>query len=571
MVNPRFDHYDPREQVPAARRDRLAPVYPASEQLTSESIEQVIEAVLDDAVKLVEEHYDEAFRTKLALPPLAEAYRMVHRPRTEDEAKAGRRRLALDELMLLQLGVMMKRRHRREDFKAIALAWNKPIDAHIRARFPFELTTAQSDVIAEIAADLQSERPMNRLLQGDVGAGKTVVALYAMLMAVAGRHQAALMAPTELLAEQHHASISEMLAGSNVRIELLTASVKKSRRSEILERLATGEIDILIGTHALLTESVNFKSLAVAVADEQHRFGVHQRATLRAKSSDPHSSPHMLVMTATPIPRTMSLTVFGDLDISTIRELPPGRQRIITKHVPGAGAESDKVYKFVRERLDAGEQAYIVVPVIDESESGLTDIQSHFDRLSRGPLNGRRLAAVHGRLKRDDREAIMDRFRAGDLDALIATTVIEVGVDVPNATLMVIEHADRFGLAQLHQLRGRVGRGSRQSLCVLIADPVTDDGRARIEAIVKTSDGFEIAEKDLELRGPGELFGTRQSGLPPFRVASLPADLALLRLARKEAKAWIDANPLLQGERDALLRKRLLKAHGESLGLGDVA
>jgi len=574
MVNPKFDHYDPApapgsEPAPAARRDRLAPVYPASEQVTSETIEQVIETILDEALKLVEEHYDEAFRTKLALPRLDEAYRMVHHPATEDGAKAGRRRLAFDELMLLQLGVMMKRHHRREDLKAIALAWNEPIDVHIRARFPFELTKAQSDVIAEIAADLQSERPMNRLLQGDVGAGKTVVALYAMLMAVAARHQAALMAPTELLAEQHFASITEMLAGSNVRIELLTGSLKKARRPEILDRLANGDIDILIGTHALLTETVAFKSLAVAVADEQHRFGVHQRVTLRAKAADPSSCPHMLVMTATPIPRTMSLTVFGDLDISTIRDLPPGRQRIITKYVPQA--EADKVYEFVRQRLDAGEQAYIVVPVIEESDSGLKDIQSHYDRLSRGPLAGKRLAAVHGRLKRDEREAIMNAFRGSEIDALIATTVIEVGVDVPNATLMVIEHADRFGLAQLHQLRGRVGRGSRQSLCVLIADPVTDDGRARVEAIVKTTDGFEIAEKDLELRGPGELFGTRQSGLPPFRVASLPADLALLRLARKEAKAWIDANPLLVGERDAILKRRLLKAHGESLGLGDVA
>jgi ATP-dependent DNA helicase RecG len=525
--------------------------------------------VLDGALAQLEDHLHEAYRRKAALPELREAYRMVHRPRDEKEHATGRRRLAFDELFMLQLGVMFKRHHRQSALHSPPLKLSERIDAHIRARMPFQLTPGQNAVVKEIARDLQETRPMNRLVQGDVGSGKTVVALYAMLMAIASKHQAALMAPTELLAEQHFASISEMLRGARVKIELLTGSLKPAQRRDVHKRLEAGEIDLLIGTHALLTETVNFNSLGAAVIDEQHRFGVHQRATLRAKTSDPRSIPHMLVMTATPIPRTMSLTVFGDLDISTIKGMPPGRKPIITRHVSQAKAMD--VYEYVKKRLSQGEQAYIVVPVIDESESGMKAVKTHADWLNKGVLSRKRLASVHGRLKREEREAIMNEFRAGKIDALIATTVIEVGVDVPNASIMVIEHADRFGLAQLHQLRGRVGRGERRSLCVLIADPVTPDGQARIEAIVSTTDGFAIAEKDLEIRGPGELFGSRQAGAAPFRVADLPSDLDLLRMARRDAEKWIRENPTLAGERDALLRKRLLKTHGESLGLGDVA
>jgi ATP-dependent DNA helicase RecG len=325
---------------------------------------------------------------------------------------------------------------------------------------------------------------------------------------------------------------------------------------------------MVVGTHALLTEQVRFDSLALAVIDEQHRFGVHQRATLRAKTSDERSAPHVLVMTATPIPRTLALTIFGDLDVSTITELPPGRAPTITRFV--GSSERDTVYAYVAERLRLGEQAYVVVPVIDESTSGLTDVESHLAWLRSGPLRGCTLAALHGRLPREEREAVMGRFRDGALQALVATTVIEVGVDVPAATIIVIEHADRFGLAQLHQLRGRVGRGGRRGLCVLVADPVTPDGAARLEALVATSDGFAIAEKDLEIRGPGELIGARQSGLAPFRVADLPRDMDLLRLARRDAARWIEEHPTLAGERDALLKKRLLKLHGEALGLADV-
>jgi ATP-dependent DNA helicase RecG len=573
MVNPKWEAIKAREHVETSKshdhEGRLIPVYHATDSLPSAVIHDAIEAILDPAAAQLADHLADDYRQKNNLPSLGAAYRMVHRPADEDEIKLGRRRLAFDELLLLELGVMMKRFHRHDLLHAPQLKHTKKIAEHIEARIPFALTSSQRGVVTEIAKDLQDTRPMNRLLQGDVGAGKTVVALYAMLMAVAAGHQAALMAPTELLAEQHFTSITTMLTGGRVAIDMLTGSLKPARKKAIIRRLESGEVDIIVGTHALLTEQVNFKSLAVAVIDEQHRFGVHQRARLRSKSSDRDSSPHILVMTATPIPRTLSLTVFGDLDISTIKGLPPGRKPIATRHMPQARAA--EVYDYLRRRLDAGEQAYIVLPVIDESASGLKDVESHMKWLGEGPLKGKKLAAMHGRLDREEREAVMQHFRRGELDALVATTVIEVGVDVPNATIMVIEHADRFGLAQLHQLRGRVGRSDKKSLCVLVGDPVTDDGRARIDAIVASNDGFQIAERDLEIRGPGELFGARQAGIAPFRVAELPGDLKLLQWARRDAEKWIKANPSLAGERDALLRKRLLKAHGEALGLGDVA
>jgi len=569
LVNPQYVTIDDETPAPQGDTEGLNPIYPAGDTLSSRDIARAVDAVLDEALAQLDDHLHDAYRKQRALPKLAEAYRMVHRPRDEDDVKTGRRRLAIDELLLLELAVMITRRHRRDDLRALALKHTKKLETHIRGRMPFELTDGQNAVIEDIIGDLTTTTPVNRLLQGDVGAGKTAVALYAMLMAVAQGHQAALMAPTELLAEQHMASITAMLRDSEVIIKLLTGSLKPKQRRDILDALQHGDIDIVIGTHALLTETVNFHSLAVAVIDEQHRFGVHQRAALRSKTGDDITVPHTLVMTATPIPRTLSLSVFGDLDISTIQGLPPGRQPVITKWVHSAQAE--KVYDYLRSRVEQGEQAYVVVPAVEATESGLVNVEDHVAHLRAGSLKGRNVEAVHGKLDRDARDQIMTRFRNGDIDVLVATTVIEVGVDVPNACIMGIEQADRFGLAQLHQLRGRVGRGSAKSLCTLIADPTTDDAVQRLETIVATNDGFVIAEKDLEIRGPGELFGARQSGVAPFRVAKLPEDVKLLELARRDAQQWIDDNPHLAGERDALLRKRLLKAHGDAFDLGDVA
>ncbi|MBY0310882.1 MAG: ATP-dependent DNA helicase RecG [Phycisphaerales bacterium] len=588
MANPKWwkaDIEDPGV-VETIAEARIRPVYSASEQVPSAAIEQTVALILTDALAQIDDHLSPEYRAKRSLPELREAYRMAHAPANMEETKEARRRLAFDELLMLQLGVFLRRQQTRSAVRAPKLLVTPEIDASIRARFPFPLTGAQDRVVREIAKDLRADRPANRLIQGDVGSGKTVVALYAMLAAVACDAQAAIMAPTELLAEQHYLSISRMLEGSKTRVELLIGAMTEADKLAVLARLAAGTIDILIGTHALLTDRVRFANLAVAVIDEQHRFGVHQRAALRSKGEDPASpdakpaAPHIIVMTATPIPRTLALTLLGDLDVSIIDELPPGRTPIITRVVPAE--RSAEVYTYARKRIDAGEQVYVVTPAIDTGASAtdddqprdtdLNDLRTVLARLEQGEFAGCRIAALHGRLKRATREATMHRFRDAKIDALIATTVIEVGVDVSNATVMIIEHADRFGLAQLHQLRGRVGRGGKQSLCVLLASPppLTPEGEARLAAMAATGDGFEIAEKDLELRGPGEVFGMRQAGAPPFRVADLMRDRELLALARRDAKKWIDDSPTLHADGEDLLRKRLLKLHGQWLGLGDM-
>ncbi len=580
LTNPKLEPLRPELSEPDRRDARIRPVYPATEDIDSARIERAIDAVLDAALPLIEDHLTESFRAARDLPELREAYRMLHRPESLEEAARAVRRLAYDELLMLQISVALRRAELRTRLRAPALAWSEKLDAHIRARFPFELTQAQNEVIQEITGDLNSPVPTNRLIQGDVGSGKTVVALYAMLLAVADGHQAALMAPTELLAEQHFASVSRMLSGSRVRVALLTASVTGAAREELLSSLGQGRVDLLIGTHALITEQVEFKSLAVAVIDEQHRFGVHQRAALRSKGAITNDgptgaagiTPHVLVMTATPIPRTLAITIFGDLDVSTIRELPAGRRPIRTRVVQTP--QRDEVYAFVDKRLEKGQQAYVVVPAIDASEDasgadirGVTDV---LEQLTKGPLRTWRVEAVHGRLSQRERERIMRSFREGKIDVLVATTVIEVGVDVPNAGVMVIEQADRFGLSQLHQLRGRVGRGTHESVCILIADPATEEARARLAAIAATSDGFALAEKDFELRGMGELFGSRQSGAPAFRVADLVRDRDLLSMARRDAMNWVSRSPTLDRAEDSLLKRRVLRAHGQGLALGDV-
>jgi len=553
--------------ISAGGGPRLRPIYPASEELPSWQIEKIVQGSLDAALPLLEDHLTPEYCKERSLPSLSEAYRMMHRPSSAEEVSAARRRLVYDELLLLQLGVHLKRAHLRATLHAPKLKWTAQIDEHIRKRLPFALTPGQDAAVKEIAADLQQATPSNRLIQGDVGAGKTVVALYAMLMAVATRHQAAIMAPTEILAEQHYAVISKMLEGSSVKVALLTGSTPPEEREAMLGPLARGEIDLLIGTHSLITEAVRFKSLAVAVIDEQHRFGVHQRARLREKAGDEHSMPHTLVMTATPIPRTLSLTVFGDLDVTIVQGAPPGRKPVRTRWV--RPEQATEVYQHVRERVEKGEQAFVIVPAVEGGE--LKDVKTTVLKLAAGPLEGKRLAGIHGKLAPKTRDQIMHRFRNSGVDVLVATTVIEVGVDVPNATTIVIEHAERFGLAQLHQLRGRVGRGSKRGLCVLIGEAPTADAEARLRAIVNTTDGFQLAERDMELRGPGELFGSKQAGVAPFRLAELPSDMELLLMARRDAAAWVEKSPTLAGKTEKLVRSRLFKAHGEWLGLGDVA
>jgi ATP-dependent DNA helicase RecG len=565
VVNPKWS--DVAEgAVVQARSDRMRAVYPSSEALPSRTIEQTLGRVLAHACAAIVELLPEEYLASRGLRGLQDAYRGMHAPLDDSDFSSSRTRLAYDELLTLQLAVAIKRRMRTAQ-GAPALPIGASVEREILTRFPFEFTPDQLKTFREIAGDLSDTRPMNRLLQGDVGAGKTAVALAAMLVAVTNRHQAAMMAPTELLAEQHFASLSRFLVGTNVRVGLLTGSLPAGERALVRDLIESGQLDIVVGTHALLTGDVRFNALALAVIDEQHRFGVAQRAELRGRAPA-GQTPHMLVMTATPIPRTLSLTVYGDLDISTIAHRPKNRAPVHTRVL--SVSRADDAYIFAKERIDRGEQVFIVVPAVEESDIGLKDVGSHLEALQCGALAGARLAGMHGRMKREERDAVMDRFRAGEIDALVATVVIEVGVDVPNATVMVIEHADRFGLAQLHQLRGRVGRGPKGGVCVLIADPTTDDGRARLEAIRSTDDGFRISELDLAIRGPGELFGAKQSGLPPFKVADLSKDLGLLERARRDATDWIARSPLLAGDGEHLLRRRVLDTYGEALGLGDV-
>ncbi len=552
---------------PATREARLRPVYAASESLSSALIEQSLASVLIQACAAIIDPLPPAYRTQHALPQLGDAYRAFHAPRDLDELAAARRRLAYDELLALQLAVAIRRRLREEGGASI-LPISARLEREIFARFPFQLTKEQVRAFREIATDLGQSTPMNRLLQGDVGAGKTAVALSAMLLAKAHGAQSAIMAPTELLAEQHFRSISTFLDGTSVRTALITGSLSAAQRSALRVAAKSGEIDILIGTHALLTDALEFQHLALAVIDEQHRFGVAQRAVLRSKSGVDRT-PHMLVMTATPIPRTLALSVYGDLDVSVIRSKPMDRQKIHTRLLPSARA--DEAYQFVRTRIEHGEQAFIVVPAVETSDLGLKATDTHLAFLQDGALAGLRLANLHGQMKADEREATMGKFLRHELDALIATVVIEVGVDVPNATVMVVEHAERFGLAQLHQLRGRVGRGSKGGVAILIGDATTDDGRARLEAIRSTDDGFKIAELDLAIRGPGEFFGARQSGLPPFVVADLTRDLPLLELARRDAFEWIARSPRLSAPEESSLKRKIIHLYGEAFGLGDVA
>ena len=575
MSNPTFNIIPIEElaTLSADQDDEYRPVYPATEGISSQQIMTIVRKVLDQGCALLDDHLSEEFRKARELPTLRDAYHMMHAPESESDVHSARRRLAYDELLMLQLGVHMKRAHLRRTLKAPALARTPEINERILSRMPFTLTPAQQRVVDEISRDVALQTPTNRLVQGDVGSGKTIVALDAMLLAIAHGHQAALMAPTEILAEQHYLSMSEMLKGSSVRLELLTGSMSASEREGVVSKIASGDVDLVIGTHALVSDRVEFHSLAIAVIDEQHRFGVEQRAKLRVKGGKEHESetPHVIVMTATPIPRTIGLTIFGDLDISTIDQLPPGRTPVITKHV--TQEKRSTVYRWVNEKIKQGDQVFIVVPAIEPGTKGETqvrDLRTLMKELQGGELHDVHIAALHGKLKRDTREHIMHRFRAGKIDCLIATTVIEVGVDIPNATVMIIEDADRFGLAQLHQLRGRVGRGEKLGVCVLIANPSTDDGIKRLQAMVDTTSGFVLSETDLEIRGAGDVFGTRQSGAPPFLVADPFKEFELLQMARRDAAEWISQSPVLDRAEDALARRRLLKAHGQWLGLGDV-
>ncbi|MGC4032764.1 MAG: ATP-dependent DNA helicase RecG [Tepidisphaeraceae bacterium] len=564
MANPK--HRIVETETPTIDPSRYKPIYPASSALKSDAIAKIIRDSLERLLEDVHEWFDDDLLKRRQLMPRRQAYRLMHTPNGEREAAAARRRLVYDELMLVQLGFGLSRRIRDGRFSAPVLRLDKTLDERIRARFPFEMTDDQLRAAYDISRDLRSGRAMNRLLQGDVGSGKTIVAAHAMLTAVANKMQAAMLAPTEVLAEQHFLTLNKLLSGSNVRLELFTGRSKRAKdKAAKLRTLADGDVHIAVGTQALIQQDIEFANLGLIVIDEQHKLGVQQRKVLKDKGL----SPHYLVMTATPIPRTLALSYFADFDVSTIEHLPPGRQPIVTKWVRSNLA--NEAYNFVRKQVQGGRQAYVVVPQIDANDG--TDVASLMavaERLKNGPLAGLRLGTLHGRMPAEERDAVMLAFRDRQLDVLLATTVIEVGIDVPNSTTIVIESAERFGLSQLHQLRGRVGRGEHASTCILISDAETPDAVARLEAMVQTTSGFEISEMDLQLRGPGQFFGTAQHGLPELKLADISQEMELLKVARDDATQLLDQDPQLEQPVYRHLRKALIDRFGDSIPLAQV-
>ncbi len=558
----------PKEQIVLAHGDddeaqtsgegMVLAVYPATEGLSHRQIRRLISDHLHEMIPLVEDVARVHVPAALGLPPLSDALLKVHRPGAIEEAEQGRRRLAFDELFDMQLVVARARYLAKQTAKGIQHELKKDYTTKLKHALPFELTAGQRHMIREITSDMTSPERMHRLLMGDVGAGKTVVALFAMLLAVENDSQAVFMAPTELLAEQHARTLSELLAPLGMVPELLLGRFAQSEKSAIRERIASGSARVIVGTHALFQEQTVFRRLGLVVIDEQHRFGVEQRAAMIEKGE----APDVLLLSATPIPRTLALTVYGDLDISTLKEKPAGRRDVRT--TVRSSRSRAAIYQFVMEQCQAGQQVYVVYPVIDESEKVDLKAATTMAEQLREDLDPLEVGLVHGRMKSEERDATMRLFRDGEIHVLVATTVIEVGIDVPNATVMVIEHPERFGLAQLHQLRGRVGRGGEESYCILVADA---GARDRLRRFAQVADGFRIAEMDLQERGMGQLAGARQSGGVETRFTDYTTDDDLIVASRKAAFRLIEKDPLLNGEQNREIRKRLERRYERAMEL----
>jgi ATP-dependent DNA helicase RecG len=562
MAHPRVMTLSEEEEEPSPG---LLPVYPLTEGLHQWEVRRTMRAVLDAHCQWLDEVLPPDFLAAHQLLPICQALPRLHFPASEEELRQARRRFVYQELLVLQLALAMRRSQQASSVEAPRMEADARIDARIRRLFPFELTAGQQRAIGEIAADLALPAPMNRLLQGDVGSGKTIVAVYAMLLAVAHGYQAVLMAPTEVLARQHAQTLQRLLAQSQVRQVQLTGGLAGRQRDALLLAIAAGQVDLVVGTQAILQNDVHFRRLGLVVIDEQHKFGVRQRALLKQAGQ----APHYLVMTATPIPRTVTMTLFGDLEISTIRDSPPGRQRVYT--YLAEEEKRDRWWEFCCGKLRQGRQAYVVTPLVEDSDQQeVASLAATYEGLANGPLEAFRLGLIHGRMEPEEKDAVMDRFRRGEIQVLVCTSVVEVGVDVSNATLMTIEAGQRFGLAQLHQLRGRISRGKFPGYCTVFADVANEESRRRLEAFVSTTDGFQLAEVDFSLRGPGELFGTRQHGLPPFRAADLLRDTSELEEARRDARAMVAADPELVQPQYALLRRMVMNRYGKVLEMGDV-
>ncbi len=563
MLNPLFEVVE-GDLESLLHAGRLVPVYALTRGITARGLRSSMRAALAAVAEQMPDPIPADVAAAHGLAPLGESLLQLHFPATPEALARARRRLAFEELFLLQMVMELRRRALREEGVALALPPAPALVQQVRDGLPFTLTDDQTRVLAEIAADLAQPRPMHRLVVGDVGSGKTVVALLAAMQAVAAGRQAALLAPTEILARQHGATLQRLTTGTGAQVRVLTAATPAAERRALQAQLDAGEPLLLVGTHALLEDKVRMPGLALAIVDEQHRFGVRQRASLTAKSV----LPHLLVLTATPIPRTLQLAWFGDLDLSVIRARPAGRGRLVTRVVDES--KRPQVLAFLAGELAAGRQAYVVVPAVEESpRAELKAAETEAERLRAHPLmRPYQVGLLHGRLKPDAKQAVMAAFQAGELHVLVATTVVEVGVDVPNATVMLVENAERFGLTQLHQLRGRVGRGRHRSVCVFAASPeATAQGRERLAVMATTEDGFELAEADLRLRGPGELWGTRQSGLPRLVLADLLRDEALLIEAREAARGVVRLDPQLRAAEHTPLRGALQRDFSEALAL----
>ncbi|MEI6243768.1 MAG: ATP-dependent DNA helicase RecG [Acidobacteriota bacterium] len=547
FTNPEYElvraDADADDEDGAIHTGRIVPIYEKAGSMTPRMQRVLVHRVLQELPATVADPVPEPIRLARQLPDRASAIRGVHFPAAGVSIEAlnalqtpAHQRLIFEEFFLFQAGMVLRKRKHAEDRKPKPVQVDDRIRDAARKILPFKLTDGQRKALLEIVTDMRRDAPMNRLLQGDVGAGKTIVALLAALVAMENGLQVAFMAPTEILADQHYLTIRRLLEQARFRVVSLTGSLTAAKRREVRAEIASGTAHLVVGTHALAESDLAFKSLGLVIIDEQHRFGVLQRASLRAKGQH----PDVLVMTATPIPRTLALTTYGDLDVSVIRELPPGRQPITT--VSKTESKREEVYRWIRKELAAGRQAYVIYPLVEDSEKvDLRAATAMADHLQQEVFQEYHVALLHGRLKQDEKDRVMAAFARGDVHVLVSTTVVEVGVDVPNATVMLIEHAERFGLSQLHQLRGRVGRGAHASTCVLLYQfPLSADAKARIAALVETIDGFVIAERDLEIRGPGDFFGTRQSGMPTLRVGDLLRDHQLMEEARREAVAWLD-------------------------------
>ena len=545
---------------------RLVPVYPLTRNLYQKQVRNLTRMALDGAIALLDDPLNEEIRSRNNLTKLAQAIAGAHYPDSVEELQAARNRLAFDEFLVLQLG-LVRRKVEWQAAEGHGFEINSPMLERFYHVLPFSLTNAQQRALDEILRDMSLPRPMSRLLQGDVGSGKTVVAAAAALTAIADGFQVALLAPTEILAEQHFRNLSDLLERLPVpdrpRLALLTGNTASAARAAIDHELRSGQIDLLVGTHAILEEHVEFDRLGLAIIDEQHRFGVGQRATMREKGFN----PDVLIMTATPIPRSLALVLHGDLDVSIIDELPPGRQPIATRRIDTTMRR--QVYEFLREQISTGHQAFIIYPLVEESEA--IDARAatvEYERLSTDIFPDLRLGLLHGKMKPRDKNDVMTAFRNNEIDILVSTSVIEVGIDIPNATVMVIEGAERFGLSQLHQFRGRIGRGAAHSYCLLVADEGGDNSNKRLDAMVDTQDGFRLSEIDLELRGPGEFFGKRQSGIPDLKLASL-GDITTLQKARDEAHRMLENDPLLESAANQLIREQVDRFWAD--GAGDLS